>query len=157
MMNKKFLLKSIQMIAFLGIMGILLSSPGAMAATGSVFKNALNTLYTTFTEARIVVYVCAGFGLIGVAVAAISGKLPWKWFSMIAVALFTLAAAEKIVQYSTGVGAGTNTVSNFGSALRSSEFDISGVASGSVNDNSFNYNNFSTKKEDASFRNSLSR
>ena len=154
MMNKKFFLNSIQMITFWGIMGIFLF-PGTGYA--SAFTNALNTLYTTFTEARIVVYVCAGFGLIGVAVAAISGKLPWKWFSMIAVALFTLAAAEKIVQYSTGVGTGTNTVSNFGSALRSSEFDISDAANSSINDNQFNYNNFSRNKEDTSFRSSISR
>lgn len=150
MMNKSFSLKSIKMITFLGIMGIFLFPSAGMC---SVFTNALNTLYDTFGEARVIVYATAGFGLIGVAVAAISGKLPWKWLAMISVALFALASAEKITMYITGAGTTTNLTSDFGSDVGDEDFRIH-LGSGS---DGFNYNEMSRDKTDAEFKARLSQ
>jgi len=110
MMNKKVF--SWQMI-FLGIMGIFIYT---LPVQASVFEKAYEALYGTFVEARTVVYVMGGFGLIGFATAAIFGKLSWRWLAMIATALFTLAMAEKIVLYAVGADTSTPT-SNFSSAL----------------------------------------
>ena len=111
MINKKFLLIFTETVAFLGIMGVFFFPFGASAE--SVFQSALNTLSITFANARKVVYFTAGFGLIGVAVAAISGKLPWRWLAMISVALFTLAVAEKITLYVTNTDTTSQMTSSF--------------------------------------------
>ena len=90
----------------MGIMGIFLCAGEVFATNGenSAFSNAVNTLEVTFDNSRNVVYYISGFGLIGVAVAAIMGKINWKWLAMICVALATLAGTEKIRDYATNRG-----------------------------------------------------
>ena len=113
MTNKTFFLSFGIMI--LGIMGIFLFSSDALAqlpqltfSTGnSVFNAAYNQLYTTFRQARVVVYILSGFGLIGFAVAAVFNKISFTWLTSIAVALFVLAAADKIVEYIVTAGSDT--------------------------------------------------
>lgn len=107
-MNKKVFLKTIY---WMGIVGIFLWADGALAAKGlssllgietnSAFRNAYDSLYTTFRYARNIVYILSGFGLIGFAVAAIFGKLNFKWLAMICIGLAVLAGADSIIGYST--------------------------------------------------------
>lgn len=109
----------------------LLISPEVLAQSpGGLFQEAYETLYHTFTQVRTIVYVTAGFGLIGVAVAAISGKLPWRWLAMISVALFTLAVAEKIVLYVTDESLGNIPESDFADEEGDAEFKIYTKGSG---------------------------
>ena len=150
MTNKKFLLTAVKMIVFLGIVGIFILPLEGHAE--SVFSKALDTLYTTFANARKVVYIAAGFGLVGVAVAAISGKLPWKWLAMISVALFTLAVAEKIVMNITDVGSSSNVSSNFEVEIKDSEFK--GINNGNADSSRFD-NITNSSGEDSSFRSFL--
>lgn len=99
MMNSKTFLKTICRLVIIGI--FLLSSFDAFAATSNgVFTQAYETIKTTFVQARNVVYVVSGFGLVGIATAAIFGKLSFRWLAMICIGLATLAAADKIVDYS---------------------------------------------------------
>ncbi|MBO7483790.1 MAG: hypothetical protein J6T55_01540 [Alphaproteobacteria bacterium] len=105
MMNKtvfSFLLKTTLLLSIVGIFFFSFSA----TAQNSAFTRAYNTLYTTFSNARAIVYVVSGFGLVGFAVAAIMGKFDWMWLSMIAVALFTLAAAELVVKTAVEYGGG---------------------------------------------------
>lgn len=140
MMNKKtFFLQFGMMI--LGIMGIFLYAGSAPAeisiniSTGnSIFDAAYNQLYTTFKEARVVVYILSGFGLIGFAVAAIFNKISFTWLTMIVVALFTLAAADKIVSYIVTAGSNTFIMNDNPHYEGDSEFNLDGV------DNNFNLN-----------------
>lgn len=152
MMHKKFLFPCVKKMAFWGIMGFLLFiSPAVFATSGeNIFNEALTTLYHTFANVRTIVYVTAGFGLIGVAVAAISGKLPWRWLAMISVALFTLAVAEKIVLWMTNPDLGNTPTSDFASQVGDSEFKI--YTGGS---DSFNYNNFNANATNSDFESSL--
>ena len=92
------------------IVGILIWADHVWAAksaqsTQSAFQNAYNTLHATFVQARSVVYVLSGFGLIGVAVGAIFGKINFKWLAMICIGLAMLAGADNIVNYSTDINA----------------------------------------------------
>lgn len=138
-MHKKFLFSCVKKMAFWGIMGLLLFiSPAVFAQTSgeNIFNEALTTLYHTFANVRTIVYVTAGFGLIGVAVAAISGKLPWRWLAMISVALFTLSMAERIVLYFTDENLGSTPQSDFATLQGDSEFDLSGL-----NTNTGNFDN----------------
>lgn len=150
MMNKKHVLNFIRIVVVLNIMGFLFVPGVGISAT--VFTQALDTLYTTFTNARVIVYATAGFGLIGVAVAAISGKLPWRWLAMISVALFTLAVAEKIVLYVTDTNLGSSPESDFGAEISASGFNI--PAAGSDN---FNFDNYSNTSTDNNFRSQLTQ
>ena len=94
----------------MGIMGIFLYAGEAWAfscesiSSNGIFGKAAITLCNTFQNARNVVYVVSGFGLIGVAVGGIFGKVSFRWLAMICVALATLAAADMIVDYSINNG-----------------------------------------------------
>lgn len=104
MMNKTVFLKR---MLFLGFMGISLYAAGAAAAvkTGNgAFDTAYEALYVTFLNARQLVYIASGFGLIGVAVGGIFGKVSFKWLAMICIALAILAGADKIIDYSISNG-----------------------------------------------------
>ena len=96
MNNKKVFL----ITGFISVMGIFLWVNAAFAATDTTFESAYEALEVTFRNARSVVYVLSGFGLIGLSVGAMMGKLDFKWLAMICVALAVLAGAEKIVKYS---------------------------------------------------------
>ena len=99
MINLKSILKT---ICLMGIMGIFLYSFSLAAETNGVeniFEQAYQTMHTTFEGARSVVYVLSGFGLIGVAIGALMGKLDFVWLASICAALAVLAGAESIVDY----------------------------------------------------------
>lgn len=46
-----------------------------------------------------IIYVFAGFGLIGFAFMAIFNKISWKWFSNIAIGLFLVANMGRFIEY----------------------------------------------------------
>ena len=75
-------------------------------ASNSAFQKAYDQLFLTFTNARVVVYMLSGFGLIGFALAAIFGKLSLRWLAMIAISLFILAMTESIISYIMETGSG---------------------------------------------------
>ena len=124
MTNKKvFFQKYAKWVLLMGGMGVFFMVGEAEAAT--IFTNAIDTLYTTFLKARTVVYILSGFGLCGFATAAIFGKLSFRWLASIAIALFTLAAAEKIVLYITDAGSSTKRMtSTFAKDVIGDEFRI---------------------------------
>ena len=71
-------------------------------AQGGALDKILTKTGTIFSGVRKIVFVVGGFGLIGLAMAAIFGKIQWKWFGALAVGLVILAIAGSVVQYVTG-------------------------------------------------------
>ena len=65
-----------------------------------------DAVITDFAKARVLVYLCSGFGLIAVAVLAIFGKLRLQWLVTIVVSLFLLASTEGIIEYIFNAGTG---------------------------------------------------
>ncbi|MGN0919233.1 MAG: TrbC/VirB2 family protein [Alphaproteobacteria bacterium] len=104
MMNKNVFLKTIYCLFVIGIFLCPLIVMAQTGNSGAVFTSAYQKIQTTFHNARNVVYVLSGFGLVGVAAAAIFGKMNFTWLAMICIALATLAAADKIVAYSINNG-----------------------------------------------------
>ena len=99
MMTRKVFLKIIYRMFIIGIFLCPLIVWAQTNGSG-IFNKAAHDIEETFYRARDVVYVVSGFGLIGIATAAIFGKLSFRWLAMICIALATLAAADKIVGYS---------------------------------------------------------
>lgn len=71
------------------------------AAASSVMGIAAEKALQAFQATRTIVFIVGGFGLVGIACAAIFGKMNWKWFAFLAVGLAILAAAGSIVDYAT--------------------------------------------------------
>lgn len=71
------------------------------AAAQSVMGIAAKKALQAFQATRTIVFIVGGFGLVGIACAAIFGKMNWKWFAFLAVGLAILAAAGSIVDYAT--------------------------------------------------------
>lgn len=74
----------------------------AFAEDGTnVFSTILDRMATTFVNARSVIFIVGGFGLIGLGFAAIFGKVHWKWLAALACGLAIVAVAGQVVDYVT--------------------------------------------------------
>ena len=76
----------------------------------SLMTQASKKVSNVFEAVRTIIFILGGFGLVGVAFAAIFGKVNWKWFAALAVGL----AANAVVQYAAGSKAGTGVTDTFG-------------------------------------------
>ena len=80
----------------------LLTFAGDASAQSSVMQTSQQKALNVFTSVKTIIFVVGGFGLVGIAFAAIFGKVNWKWFASLAVGLAILAAAGSVVNYATG-------------------------------------------------------
>lgn len=65
----------------------------------TVFAAAGKKLINLFTNAKSIIFVVGGFGLIALAFQAIFGKIKWAWFAALAFGLAVVAAASSIITY----------------------------------------------------------
>lgn len=73
--------------------------PGEAFAAGSVFGTVTKKGNELFADVRKVVFIMGGFGLVGLAVAAIFGAVKWKWFASLAFGLAVVAVATAVTEY----------------------------------------------------------
>ena len=89
-------------VALTLVVGLLLYGVDALAAGNEgVFKRAANIMITTFKNVRMIVYILGAFGLIGIAIGGIFGKINFKWLAWLAVGLAIIAGADAIIRYAT--------------------------------------------------------
>ena len=75
----------------------------AQSTSGStIMQTAQQKATSVFSSVKTIIFIIGGFGLVGLAWAAIFGKVNWKWFASLAVGLAILAAASSVVEYATG-------------------------------------------------------
>lgn len=74
----------------------------------TLMETAQGKATTVFLQVKTIIFIVGGFGLVGLAFAAVFGKVDWKWFASLAVGLAILAAAGAIIEYATG----TDTISD---------------------------------------------
>ena len=74
----------------------------AWADGASLMMTAQTKTRNVFDNVKTITFIIGGFGLVGIAFAAIMGKVNWKWFAGLAVGLGILGAAGSIVEYATG-------------------------------------------------------
>ena len=93
------------------------------ASAETVFGTAAGKLVDLFRNAKMVVFVIGGFGLVALAFQAIFGKIKWAWFAALAFGLAVVAAAGAVVNYAANKDAvgkrfedslGDGTQSNYG-------------------------------------------
>ena len=68
-------------------------------ASATVFQDAGQKLINLFTNAKSIIFVIGGFGLIALAFQAIFGKIKWAWFAALAFGLAVVSAASSIITY----------------------------------------------------------
>ena len=99
----QFLKRNIWALGCLAVVCVLAFAGDASAQqTSSFMKLAQDKAANVFASVKTIVFILGGFGLIGLAFAAIFGKVKWPWFAALAAGLAILAAAGAIVEYATG-------------------------------------------------------
>ena len=85
------------------VLMVAMAGDASAAVTGqTVVSSAVTKAGNVFKSVRTIVFVIGGFGLVGLAVQAIFGKVKWAWFGALAVGLGVLAAAGALIEYATG-------------------------------------------------------
>ena len=100
----KFIKNNILSIITMTLLFTVVMMDGAYA---SVFGTARLKLVELFKNAKMIVFVIGGFGLIALAFQAIFGKVKWPWFAALAFGLAVVAAAGAIVNYAANTDAAT--------------------------------------------------
>ena len=97
----RFIKNNIFTILTLAFVSILAMSGNAFAQS-DIVGLAQSKATNVFKAVKTIIFIVGGFGLVGIAFAAIFGKINFKWFAALAVGLAILAAAGSIVEYATG-------------------------------------------------------
>jgi hypothetical protein len=101
----RFIKNNIWTLCLMALFGTFafIGDASADSLSGStVMSIAQNKAVNVFKSVKTIIFIVGGFGLVGIAFAAIFGKVNWKWFAALGVGLAILAAAGSIVNYATG-------------------------------------------------------
>lgn len=96
---------SIMSMTFLFSLVMLGDAAAAAEGTGTVFGAAAKKLVDLFKNAKMIIFIIGGFGLVALAFQAIFGKVKWAWFAALAFGLAVVAAAGAIVNYAANKNA----------------------------------------------------
>lgn len=110
-------------VAFAAIAVVAFFMPDiALAAEGGgVFQTLSTKGTTTFTNLRVIMFIVAGFGIIGMAAMAFFGKFDWRWTFSMGGGLIILAAAGGLIYYATHPEEGNGSISGGLSTLQGND------------------------------------
>lgn len=97
---------------------VLFVAPSYAGAAGvpdtGLFADLINKGSEIFRGVRDIVFVVAGFGIIGVAVGGFFGNMNWKWLSAIIIGLVIVGLTGSVIQFVAGDSAGAlkNKITN---------------------------------------------
>ena len=89
--------------------------PAAGGSGSGLFSDLIKKGAEIFKGIREIIYVVAGFGIIGVSVGGFFGNLNWKWLGAIIIGLMVIGLTGSIIEY---VGADGATVKEIGDTLK---------------------------------------
>ncbi len=101
-------MKTLKSFLFYTLLFTVFFTAQAFADSSGPFGTVTKKLSEAFTNTRTVIFVVGGFGLVGLAVGAIFGKVNWKWFASLAIGLVIVAVAGAIIKYATSNNNSTN-------------------------------------------------
>lgn len=87
----------------------------ATAENSGLFSELISKGAEIFNGMREIIYVVAGFGIIGVSVGGFFGNLNWKWLGAIIIGLMVIGLTGSIIEY---IGADTATAEKIGDTLK---------------------------------------
>ena len=96
------------------------ADPANLGNGENVFTTVLDRMIVTFQNVRAVIFIVGGFGLVGLAFAAIFGKVKWSWLAALAVGLAIVAVAGAVVDYVTqsdAASGGGRSIANISDTL----------------------------------------
>lgn len=98
---------------------VLFTSPAfADGSTGSgLFSDLIKKGAEIFNGMRDIIYVVAGFGIIGVSVGGFFGNLNWKWLGAIVIGLMVIGLTGSIISFVGGAEA-ESTAEAIGNTLK---------------------------------------
>lgn len=103
--DKKMLCVRVKKFLFIGVAVLLMSSvlfaTSAYAADG-IFGDLTKKGGEIFTGLQDIIFIVAGFGIIGVGVSGFFGNLNWKWLGAIIIGLMVIATTAAIIKTVTG-------------------------------------------------------
>lgn len=82
------------------------------SAGAGIFSGLVQKGCEIFMGLRDLIYVVAGFGIIGVAVGGFFGNLNWKWLGAIIIGLVVIATTGEIINAIAGSNIGTTMISD---------------------------------------------
>lgn len=97
--------KLLKTLALVAVFGVVFYAVGAWASSGSNsgdLGGVASTLADVFVQVKKVFFVLAAFGIIGLAAAALLGKIQWKWLWALIFGVAIVAAAGYIVEFAAG-------------------------------------------------------
>ena len=80
----------------------LVSAVTGCSSDYGLFSGLITTGRDIFNGLRDLIYVVAGFGIIGIAVGGFFGNLNWKWLGAVMIALVVIATTGEIINMITG-------------------------------------------------------
>ena len=104
----KKLLKTLALVAIFAVAFYAVGAWAQSSGSGSDgVESVVSKLASTFEDVKKVFFVLAAFGIIGLAAAALLGKIQWKWLWALIFGVAIVAAAGTIVKYAAGDNANT--------------------------------------------------
>ena len=89
-------------ISVLSIVFFALFAFAAPADSYALFEELTDKGIEIFTGMREIIYVVAGFGIIGIAVGGFFGNLNWKWLGAVIIGLVIIAVTAAFINYVAG-------------------------------------------------------
>ena len=86
------------------------SAVSGCSSNQGIFSGLIQTGSKVFNGLRDLIYVVAGFGIIGVAVGGFFGNLNWKWLGAIVISLVVIATTGELISAITGCENFTNAM-----------------------------------------------
>ena len=106
--------KYLKCFIIIAVIAVAFTATSVYAQTGdNVFSTILERLLNTFKNVRNVIFVVGGFGLIGLGLSAIFGKVKWPWLAALAAGLAVIALAGALIDYVTKADAGSGDGSTY--------------------------------------------
>lgn len=100
----KKLFKTLAIVAIFGIVAYAGSAWAQYGSGGNAGDDIARKLARVFEQVKTVFFVLAAFGLIGMAAAALLGKIQWKWLWALVFGVAIVAGAGYIVTFAVSGG-----------------------------------------------------
>lgn len=99
--------KTARFMALVLVFSSVLFTASAHAEDTGLFSDLIKKGAEIFNGMRDIIYVVAGFGIIGVSVGGFFGNLNWKWLGAIVIGLMVIGLTGSIIAFVAGDQANT--------------------------------------------------